>query len=153
MPPSGAIGSSGITKLLQLIPVDKLPPLWNFLLECKVPGWRASPTRQARRPYRARSRRLVPGCTLRRLHPILSSYLTRCVPYVETGTANSMCRRGSLPCVDQARGQAKQQGTRKATGRTPSVVAANWSFRGSRAHLPIGARWTRIEQSIVRHPW
>ena len=48
--PSGVMGSSGTAKVLQLTPVAKLPPLWNFLLTCKGPGWRASPTRHARIP-------------------------------------------------------------------------------------------------------
>ena len=150
--PTGVMGSSGTAKVLQLIPVDRLPPLWNFLLACKGPGWRASPMRQARKPYQARSRRLVPGLSVRRVCHILSTHPFGCIPCVETCAMNSLRRRGSLPCADQANDQAKQLGTREATVSTSSVVAANHSARGSQAHPPISAGWTCVDLSSVRYP-
>ena len=143
--PTGAMGSSGVTKVLQLIPVDRLPPLWNFLLECKGPGWRASPMRHARRPYRARSRRLVPSFLLRRMHRVLSKRPFGCLPCVEIGAADNLRRRESLPSADQGINEQEQQGTREATARAPLVAVTCQSSCWSRVCLPISARQPKID--------
>ena len=143
--PTGAMGSSGTAKVLQLIPVDRLHPLWNFLLECKGPGWRASPMRHARTPYRARSRRLVPSFLLRRMHRVLSKRPFGCLPCVEIGAADNLRRRESLPSADQGINEQEQQGTREATARAPLVAVACQSSCWSRVCLPIGARQPRID--------
>ena len=141
----GVIGSSAVARLVQLVPVDRLPPFWNFVMAGRSPGWRASPMRHARKPYRARSRRLVPSFLLRRMHRVLSKRPFGCLPCVEIGAADNLRRRESLPSADQGINEQEQQGTREATARAPLVAVTRQSSCWSRVCLPIGARQPRID--------